>query len=231
MVRRNWRLAQVALFGVLAVLVFPSSGSALSALFISLTPTGPSPATLTISGRDYPLWINQDTVTHTVTFANGKCSVQVAPGDIGQCSNGFSSGVGNYPYTVDGTAQASIVVVPEWRTVTLGAKSHTIDRGSILTLRGRLAVGTGSPPVFQGPRQPVTVLARPDRYHPFHRIAVAMAKPGRRVHNPANAHSVWQLRVQPRAHMIYIAEANSQPGAGQYWQQAWSKPFRVRVGR
>jgi hypothetical protein len=227
MVRRRWRLAQVALFGVLAVLAFPSSGSALSALFISLTPTGPSPATLTISGNDYPVWINEDTVAHTVTFANGKCSVQVAPREIGQCSNGFSSGVGNYPYTVDGTAQASIVVALDWRTVTLGAKSHAIDRGSVLTLRGTLAVGTGSPPVFQGPRQPVTVLARPDRYHPFHRIADVTAQP-RRSRNPADAHSVWHLRVRARHSAIYIVEANSQPGQ---WQQAWSKPFRVRVGR
>jgi hypothetical protein len=230
MLRRKWLLAQVALLGVLAMLAFPSSGSALAALFISLTPTGPSPATLTISGTGYPVWINQDTVAHTVTFANGKCSVQVAPGEIGQCLNGFSNGLGNYPYTVDGTAQASIVVAPDWRTVTLGAKSHTIDRESVLTLRGRLAVGTGSPPVFDGPRQPVTVLARPDRYHPFHRIAVVTAKP-HHSSNPGNAHSVWQLRVRPRAHMIYIAEANSQPAGGQYWQQAWSKSFRVRVGR
>ena len=178
----------------------------------------------------YPVWINQDTVTHTVTFANGKCSIQVAPGDIGQCINGFSSGVGNYPYTVDGTAQASIVVAADWRTVTLQAHSHRIDRGSELTLRGKLAVGTGSPPVFQGPRQPVIVLARPDRYHPFHRIAIVTAKP-HRSQNPADAHSVWKLRVRPRAHTIYIAEANSQPAGGQYWQQAWSKPFRVGVAR
>jgi hypothetical protein len=50
----------------------------------------------------------------------------------------------------------------------------------------------------------VIVLARPDRYHPFHRIAVVTAKP-RRAARPASAYSVWQ--------------------------QAWSKPFRVRIGR
>jgi hypothetical protein len=228
MLRRRWLLVQVALLGVLVVLALPSSGSALSAVFIALTPTGPSPAVLTVPAFMYPVWMNQDSVTHTVTFANGDCSVQVAPGAIGQCANGFGSGVGDYAYTVDGTAQASITLAAVGRTVTLGARRHRIDRGSVLTLHGKLAVETGSPPVFQGPRMPVTVLARPDGHHPFHRIAVVTAKP-QRSRNPGNAHSVWQLRVRPRTRMIYIAEANSQPEGGQYWQRAWSRPFRVDV--
>jgi len=73
------------------------------------------------------------------------------------------------------------------------------------------------------------VLARPDRHHSFHRIAVVMAQP-RRSPNPADAHSVWQLRVRPGTNKIYIAQASSQPKGGQVWQDAWSKPFRVRVG-
>jgi hypothetical protein len=230
MVPRRWLIGQVALVGVLAVLALPSSSSALLAgIPIFLTANGPSPAVQTLPAGLYPIWINKDTVTHTVTFANG-CSIQVAAGSRGQCSNGFSSVVGHYAYTVDGTAQASIVVTAEGRIVTLAAKSHRIGRGSELTLHGKLAVATQSPPAFQGPRQPVIVLARPDRYHPFHRIAVVTAKP-RRSKTLTNVHSVWQLRVRPRAHMIYIVEANSQPAGGKYWQRAWSRPFRVRVGR
>jgi hypothetical protein len=179
----------------------------------------------------YPVWRNNDTVSHTVTFANGNCSVQVAPGQIGQCSNGFSNGVGSYPYTVDGTDQANIVVTAEGRTVTLGASSHRIGRGSRLMLRGRLAVAQQSPPTFQGPRQPVILLARPDRFHPFQQIAVVTAKPRPPVHDLSNVYSSWHLRVRPKARTIYIVEANSQPVGGQYWQRAWSKPFRVRVGR
>jgi len=229
MVRRRWLIAQVAVLGALAVLALPSSGAAFSGIPIVLTANGPSPAVQTLTAGAYPIWINQDTATHTVTFANG-CSFQVAPGEIGQCTSGFSNVVGNYAYTVDGSIQASIVVAADWRTLTLGAGRHTIDRGSVLTLHGKLAVGAVGPPVFQGPRQPVIVLARPDRYHPFHRIAVVMAKPGQRSENPENAHSDWQLRVRPGTNKIYIAEANSQPKGGQYWQQAWSRPFRVRVG-
>jgi plastocyanin len=224
-------MGQVALVGLLAVLALPSSGSALSAVFVSLTPTGPSPAVLTIPAGLYPVWTNQDTVTHTVTFANG-CSIQVAPGGYGQCTNGFSGVVGDYPYTVDGTAQASIVVTAEGRTVTLEARRHTIARGSELLLHGELAVAQMSPPALSGPRQPVIVLARPDGRRSFHRIAVVTAKPHRwRGGSFANVHSVWRLRVRPRASTTYVVEANSQPAGGQYWQRARSGPFRVRVGR
>jgi hypothetical protein len=230
MARRRWSIAQVALLGVLAVLALPSSGSALVAFVpVYLTANGPSPALQSVSVLAYPAWVNQDTVAHTVVFANGRCSLQLPPGTgFVSCPKAFFAG--DYPYTVDGEIQASLVVAPDWRTVTLGARSHTIHRGSALTLHGKLAVGTGSPPVFQGPRMPVTVLARPDRRHPFHRIAVVTAKPHRSL-SPGNAHSDWRLRVRPGTNKIYIVEANSQPKGGQYWRQARSKPFRVRVAR
>lgn len=233
MVGRSRLIAQLALLGILSVLAFPSSGSALLVpALITLTATGPSPATVTIPAGYPAAWVNKDSVTHTVTFADGRCSIQVPPGSGWTfCPDGFASGLGNYQYTVDGSIQASIDVVANGRTVTLVAKRHAIDRGSMLTLHGRLAIASpGSPPVFDGPRMPVTVLARPDRHHPFHRIAVVTAKP-RHSQEPNRAYSVWRLHVRPGANKIYIAEANSQPKYGRYWQDAWSKPFRVRVGR
>ena len=230
MVRRRRLIAQVALLGVLATLVLPSSSSALAAVFITLTPTGPSPATLTIPAGLYPVWMNQDTVAHTVTFAASGCSIQVAPGEIGQsqCTSALGGVVGDHPYTVDGKAQGNIVVVARGRTITLEARRHEIARGSELRLHGKLRIQQLSPPLIQGPRMPVTVLARPDRYHPFHRIAVVMAKPGRAGQNLSDVYSVWHLRVRPRAQTIYIAEANSQPAS---LQQAWSKPFRIGVAK
>ena len=229
MVRRRWLIGKVALLGVLAVLALPSSGSALSAVFIYLTPTGPSPAVQTIPAGLYPVWVNQDTGTHTVTFANG-WSIQIAPGGYGQCTNScFFAGVGDYPYTVDGTVQASIVVTAEGRTVTLTARRHTIKRGSQLMLRGALAIAQLSPPSTQGPRQPVVVLARRDGHRSFHPIAVVTAKPHRwRGGSLANLHSVWRLRVRPRVSTTYIVEARYQ---SQSWQRARSGPFRVRVRR
>lgn len=225
MVRRR---LLIALLASSAIFALPSSGSALSAVFIELTPTGPSPAVMTIGAGSYPVWHNEDTVAHTVAFANG-CSIQIAPGAIGQCTNGFSSVVGNYPYTVDGTAQASIDVGAERRWVTFTNRRHAIRRGSDLLLHGTLAVAEQSPPAFSGPRMPVTVLARSAHQGPFHRIAVVTAKPLHKRQFPP--HSVWRLRVRPRAGTTYIVEANSQPAEGQYWQEARSKPFRVRFRR
>lgn len=219
---RSWRL--IALVGVVAVtamLTFPAAGSALDAQFVALTATGPSEAVLTIPAGQYPVWQNEDAVAHTIDFANGLCSLQIAPGGIGQCANGFSGYVGKYAYTVDGTIQASVDVIAAARSVTLTARTHTIARHSRLRLHGTLADYDLSPPAV-GSRQPVIVLARHDRHHPFHRIASVMA----RVHG---MHLTWQLHVRPRARAIYIVEANFQPKGGQVWQRAWSRPFRVRL--
>jgi hypothetical protein len=221
---RRWRLiVQTALVGALAVLAFPTDGSALRAVFLTLTPTGPAPIVLTVPAGLYPAWINQDQVTHTVVFANGLCSLQVAPGGTKSCSNSFSEFVGRYPYTVDGTVQASIVVVPEPRAVTLTARSHMTQRGARLTLHGQVTVPVLSPPAPPSP-QPVTVLARLDSRHPFRRVAVVVAR-------PHGGQLLWQLRVQPRATTTYIAEAKSQPTGGQFWRQARSRPLKVLVTR
>lgn len=68
---------------------------------------------------------------HTVVFANGLCSIQVAPGGFGQCANGYGGGyVGDYAYTVDNTFQASIVTVADGRSVSLHGRRHTIRLGA-----------------------------------------------------------------------------------------------------
>jgi hypothetical protein len=190
-----------------------------------LTPNGPSPNIATLgAGALSPLWVNDDQVTHTVVFANGLCSLQVAPGERKYCSNDFFANIGTYPYTVDRTIQASVVVGLNPRTVTLAARSHTIMRGTALTLHGKL-VAAHYPP---GPSlQPVTVLARHGRGHPFRRIAVVHPKAEGR---PLQA--IWRLRVGPRTDTTYIAEATYQPDSGRpspYWQNATSNPFKVAV--
>ena len=220
---RAWRLlATVALVSVSTALTLPADGSAFRGVGIALTADGPSPTVQTIPAGMYPDWFNADSVAHTVVFANGSCSFQLAPGAAGGCSNnGFVGRLGSYPYTVDGTAQASIVVTAEPRSITLGAISHTVARGEGLTLHGELGIPILSPPAPPAP-QPVIVLARPDRYHAFHRVKVVMA-------TTHGWHLHWQFRVGPRARTIYIVEANYQPKGGEYWERAWSKAFRVAV--
>ena len=226
MARRRWLITQVALLGALAALALPSSSSALSAVFISLTPTGPSPAVLSIGAGLYPVWTNQDTVAHTVSFASG-CSFEVAPSGIGQCTDGLGSVVGDYAYTVDDTTEATVSVTPEWRAVTIKAKRHGFRRGSKVRLHGTLAIATLSPPAFYGPRMPVTVYALPHGHHLWYRLGVVMTRPLMRPRIPA--HSVWELWVRPHGRTTYRVEATSQPEAGQFWEQAASRPFGVYV--
>jgi hypothetical protein len=219
--RRPWLLAQFALVGALAVLASPSSGSALRAVGIVLTANGPSPVVETIPAGLYPVWVNNDTVTHTLAFANGQCTLQLAPGSVQACNNSCFSQLGQYGYTVDGTVQASIVVVAEGRSVTLTAKRHAIRRRARLRLHGELTIPILSPPAPPAP-QPVIVYARNDRHHAFRRIRVVTAK----THGWTLR---WQLHVRPGSRRTYIVEANSQPKGGPYWQRAWSSPFTVRV--
>lgn len=231
--RRRSLIVQLALVGVLALLAFPGSSSALRPTFvITLTPSGPSPAVLKIPADLGSLWFrNTDTATHAVVFENGSCSIQVAPGAGAQCPGelSFPGYVGDYEYTVDGTSHAHLVVDAIGRSVSLVARSHSIGHGSRLTLHGRLqeANSNWSPPSAGSP-QPIIVLARPDRHHAFHRIAVVTARWDRAATKRAPFGELrWQFGVRPRAKTIYIAEANFQPKGGQVWQRAWSKPFRV----
>jgi hypothetical protein len=235
MVRRRCLIVQLALVGLLALLAFPGESSALRPTFtISLTPTGPSPAVLSVPASLGQVWFsNTDTVTHTVVFADASCSLQVAPVTRSLCtSDDFWDYVGDYAYTVDGTSQAQVVVEPVRRSVSLTARTHAVSRGSQLRLHGRLREENSnwSPPSAGAP-QPITVLARPDPHHAYHRIAVVRATLHPRTKNAPFGELLWQLRVRPRARTTYIAEANYQPEAGQVWRVARSSPFTVRVRR
>lgn len=188
---------------------------------IVLTAKGPTPSVLkTTAGGLSPLWVNQDGATHTVTFANGRCSVQLAPGEKGECSDDFFLRVGKYPYSVDGTIQASVVVALNSRTVTMTTSRHILTRGAWLALRGELNAAHPTPGASL---QPVIVLARHDSNHPFHRVAVVRP---RAVGSPPRA--IWQLRVRPLSTTTYKAVVNYQPGY-KYWQSAASRPLRVIV--
>lgn len=220
---RHTRLLVVV--GLIALAV-PASSSAVSTQFVELTPTGPSPVTVTIVAGDYPIWRNTDTVSHNVAFPSG-CSIDVAPGDVGQCD--VPQVVGDYPYTVDGTIDADVSVVPAGRVVTLTAKRHGFYPGSSVRLHGVLAIEGQSPPAFYGPRMPVTVYALPKGHHLWYRLATVMSEPIAKPEYPA--HSVWQLLVKPHGPTTYRVEATSQPDAGQYWEDAQSRTFGFYVRR
>jgi hypothetical protein len=229
MVRRRWLIAKLALLGVLALLVFPGSGSALLPQYIvSLTPSGPSPMEMTEPVGFPPVrFRNTDTVTHSVVFANGSCSLDVAAGTEQSCTSQFP--IGDYVYSVDGTNEAHLVITAIPRSISLRAHRTTVKRGARLMLHGQLHdIQYPSPPNAGSP-QPVMVLALHYHGHKLHRIAVVMAKllPGTK--RDPFGRLVWRLHVRPRATTTYIAEAVYQPRSGRVWKQAWSKPLKIVV--
>jgi hypothetical protein len=181
-------------------------------------------------------FFNTDSVTHTVVFANGLCSVTLSPGaggyDGGFCNSPFTSHVGSYAYTVDGKFPGTVVTIPWRRSVTLTARAHTIRGGTRLTLHGlvRQSHTEAAPP------PPVLVLARHNDKQPFQPVATV------RTRGSHQSTYGWMLDVHPQVATTYIARVTTQrqcyyPASrcahpqGQVWANANSRPFTVRIRR
>lgn len=229
-------IAKVALVGVLAALAFPSDGSGyVNSHSVSLTAAGPSPSTLSMQAGSFMLFGNTDSVTHTVVFANGLCSLTVAPGEaVGPgdsvngsqhagCNDNFPFYVGSYAYTVDGKTTGTVDTVPASRSVTLTARTRRIRRGERLTLHGRVFWNNQCCDLTTKVPFPVSILRRYGPGQPFKQIAVLAVRKG------ADGY-VWRLHVKPGVTTTYIAEANGQLPEGRIWAPARSRSFTVRIG-
>lgn len=236
--RRSWLLiGEVALVGVLAALAFPSDGSGyISSHPVLLTATGPFPTVLKLHGGEYMLFDNKDSVTHTVVFANGFCSLTVAPGEqVGpgngvngseptNCLTNFPFYVGSYAYTVDGKFSGTVETMPASRSVTLTARTHEIRRGERLTLHGQV-IWDDNATSMAAPKAPfpVIVLARYRGSHTLKVVATVV------MGGLPDAHDFWHLNVRPGITTTYIAEVSGQLPAGRIWKQVTSRPFTVRM--
>jgi len=214
---------------------------------VALTGAGPSPSTLKMVAAGGMSFDNTDSVSHTVVFANGLCTLTLTPGEMGgpgvyvnglghpDCKKNFPRYVGSYAYTVDGKFAGTVVTTPLRRFVTLTARTHTIRRGTGLTLHGQVSTGgTCDPepgPSKYDPLPPAIVLARHDGRHPFQPIATVRVK-FRLGHGTVCGQRVkwvWKLKVQPAVTTTYIAKVTGQSPRGQLWTKARSRPFTVRI--
>jgi plastocyanin len=236
--RRSWlAIAEVALVGVLGALAFPSDGSGyISSYPVSLTATGPSPSTLKFDAGRYMLFDNKDSVTHTVVFANGLCSLTLSPGehagpgnelgpDNPDCNDNFTFYVGSYAYTVDGKFPGTVETMPAFRSVTLKARTHKVRRGERLTLHGKVMWDNNVTSLATKAPFPVIVLARYAGSHSFKAIATVSMGPA------GDASGLWHLKVRPGIATTYIAKVTGQLSNGRIWKQATSRRFAVRMRR
>jgi hypothetical protein len=202
---------------------------------VSLTATGPSPSTVKMHAATDLDFVNNDSVNHTVVFANGLCSITVTPGESegggfgAYCEDNFTRYAGSYAYTVDGTFPGMAVTTPLRRVVTLIARTHDIRGGTRLRLGGRVNFSCPGPCFANGGTDytSVTVLARDGSKHPFRPIATVSprCRPGVR----CSLSGRWKLTVQPAGTTTYIAKVTGQLPQGRIWTDAKSRPFTVRI--
>ena len=218
---------------MVAALVVASDGSAgVKNVTVALTSSGPSPRAVTISAGSTTqlLFVNTDSVAHSVVFAGGHCSFEIPPGEptVGENPCEIAS-VHTYRYTVDGTFPGTVRVVGLPRSVSLTARAHTIKLGSRVKLQGRLAFDNmGAPFCASGNGgRVVLVLARHRPSDPFKRIAMFPAR-GRYSKTAVNNRCTyrWQREVRPGISTTYIAKTF---GWNFVYKPARTKPFTVLV--
>lgn len=218
-----------------------SSGTCTKALAcsISLTATGPSPSALTAPAMSDLSFDNTDSVSHTVVFANGHCSITLAPGEqVGpgvewangvehpDCNDNLTFYVGSYPYTVDGKFAGTVITTPLRRAVSLTAPTHGIRRGTSLTLHGRVNWLQYNPAALEPQQFRVIVLARHDGRHAFKPITTGRLWSSESyAHNGTISYS-WKRKVHPGETTTYVAKVT---GYQWFWSDATSRAFTVRI--
>lgn len=225
--RRSFLVVAIAVTVTAAALGCASDGSALIGVTtVVLTATGPSPKVARMTAAQTILeFVDHDSVPHRVVFANGRCTLDVAPGEPTEIATGVNAcpftKAGRYAYREDGRLPGRVDIRLAPRSVVLTARTHVVRRGTRLTLHGSVTFASASPPLAKAPF-PVVILARHDRTRPFRRIATLVARRGN------DGLLVWHLRVRPGIRTTYVAEVT---GRSRIWRKARSGPFTVRVRR
>jgi len=202
--------------------------------WVYVTATGPSPSSVVKEAGLTSSFVNTDSVTHTVVFANGLCSLTLPPGeDAGRgCEPDFTLYVGTYAYTVDGKFAGTVVTTAISQSVTLTARTHTVRHGTPLTLHGRISWFDNNPDLPQEPFR-VIVLARRGGRPGFAHIAGGRvwSSKGRPTDLLGPVSYRWKLKVNPRVETTYVTKVTEQPpyAEGQIWSDAESRPFTVRI--
>jgi plastocyanin len=235
MLVRSWLLmARVALVGVVAALVVVSDGAAApKVVTVAIAATGPSPSTVRIGPDGEVLFVNRDSLAHTVVLrqnlhARWTCSLGPSGGPgSNQCTYGAGF-VSSHTYTVDGQFPGKVLVVGLARSVSLTARTHTIALGSQLRLHGQITFDISDVMPNCDETFSLAILTRHDRSQPFKRIANFPVRPSNKDKLATNSRctDVWQRKVRPGVATTYIARVTE---VARLWRAATSRPFTVLI--
>jgi hypothetical protein len=225
-------LARVALLAVLAGLVFVPDGGAVAQkqVIVALTASHPSPSRIKKGFDETLAFVNTDSVSHTVFFVGGHCTLVVPPGSpeiVGHYECLGQAHPGTYHYLVDDRFRGTVAVVGLFRALTLTARTHMLKLGSRLQLNGHLRFDNQGA-LFCAEHMAVRVFARVRGVREFKRIATLYTGPRG---TPSRAGKrgctyAFRLAVRPGVTTSYVAKASEEAWL---WKQAASRRFTVQV--
>ena len=214
----------VALTGVL---ITAAAGSAAPLSYgvvqIKITPAGLSPPSVRVKAEHVlPVWINEDSISHTLSFDEG-CKVTVAAGSRHNASCGgrlLKTGTHRYQINELPNVEGQLVVVPNERRVTLRSSRREARVGQPVTFSGTIVVENiaFSPPYGQT----ITLLRRNQDARRFVPIERVVCLP-RSCRNYA-----WSITLRPTATATYVARIQDKPGSV-IWERADSAKVVVQV--
>lgn len=232
--RSGLLIARAVVVGVFAALAFASNGSGAGPRTVVISATGPSPSTVSIGPYGEVLFVNRDSVAHTVVVqqnahARWTCSLAAAgepPPGSDRCLY-HAAFVSRHSYTVDGQPRGEIVVLGLPRSVSLTARTHTIRLGRQLSLHGRTSFETWLDSTC-GDKFTLVLLARPAHSPRFKRIAVFPVGANKKTPTAVNNRCSysWQRTVRPGIETTYIARVL---GVARIWRVPTSRPFTVSI--
>jgi len=229
------RRAVRGLFALAVVLATASAASAGSTGYggfqIRIDPEGLSPVVVQLpASHAIPFWVNYDSVPHTLTFEDSRCTITIPAGEraAAPCHNMLLE-AGAYRYRVSDTfeAQGAVVVLPNERRVTMVSSRATIRAGQAVTFSGTVFAASVAP--FGGfilQQHAITIFRRGEgsrRFLPIRRV-LPMDRPSPCYCDPNE--KLWSVTIRPIATATFIALIVDNQST---WKEAESHRVVVRV--